>query len=247
MNARSSARAARRRCLWLIGTAVALGGCLPSPATDRAKSIDALYFGFLIAAALVALTVVVPVTIAIVRFRRRPGDARPAQARGKEALEIGWTVAAGLVVLALFIGTVIVQGQVEAVDHAAPGSVEIDVTGFRWGWRFTYPANGLTISGGDEPGPQVPVPVGTPITIRLDAVDVIHSFYVPLFLFKRDAIPGRTNVFQFTVDHAGAYRGQCAEFCGVGHSRMMFTILAMSPADFAAWSAHANASRTMTP
>jgi cytochrome c oxidase subunit 2 len=227
--------------------AIAVAGCLPSPATDRAKGIDALYAGFVIAAALVALSVVVPVTIAIVRFRRRPGDGLPAQTHGSEALEIGWTVAAGLVVLALFVGTAVVQGQVEAVGHDDPAAVEIDVTAFRWGWRFTYPANGVTVSGSGVPGPQVPVPIGTPLTIRLDAVDVIHSFYVPLFLFKRDAIPGRTNVFQFTVDDVGSYRGQCAEFCGIGHSRMMFTIEAMSRADFDAWSTRAAASPSSAP
>ena len=246
MRLRAASSLARSRGLWLIGAAIALGGCLPSPATDRAQSISALYGGFVVAATLVALTVVVPVTIAIIRFRRRPGDGVPAQTHGNDVLEIGWTVAAGLVVLALFIGTFVVQTQVDAVGKD-PGAIEIDVTAFRWGWRFTYPANGVTVSGGGEPGPQVPVPVGTPITIRLDSVDVIHSFYVPLFLFKRDAIPGRTNIFQFTVNDVGSYRGQCAEFCGIGHSRMMFTILAMSSADFDAWSAHPGSSPSSTP
>ena len=230
--------AAAVKALLLVCTTAACAGCLPTPATDRAEGISSLYAGFLLAAAVVTLIVVVPVTIAVFRFRRHTGDEAPPQSHGNGAVEVSWTVAALLLVVALFVGTFIVQVQVDAIDHDDPGALEIDVTGFRWGWRFTYPTGGVTIISSGDPGPSVAVPVGVPVTIRLDAVDVIHSFYVPLFLFKRDAIPGRVNVFQFTVRFAGAYRGQCAEFCGVGHSRMSFTILAMAPADFEAWLAH---------
>jgi cytochrome c oxidase subunit 2 len=79
------------------------------------------------------------------------------------------------------------------------------------------------------------VPAGEPIHIVLTATDVIHSFYVPQFLFKRDAIPGRPNEFDLTIDEPGAYGGQCAEFCGVFHDRMTLTVRAVTRPQYDAW------------
>jgi cytochrome c oxidase subunit II len=77
--------------------------------------------------------------------------------------------------------------------------------------------------------------VGEPVRVTVTSADVVHSFYVPQFLFKRDAVPGRETSFDFTVDDPGTYRGQCAEFCGIYHSRMPFSVRAVSPADYDAW------------
>jgi cytochrome c oxidase subunit 2 len=90
----------------------------------------------------------------------------------------------------------------------------------------------------------VDVPVGETIHVSLVGNDVIHSFFVPQFLFKKDAIPGRVNEFAFTVDAPGTYRGQCAEFCGVYHSQMPFTIVGVSRPDYEAWLA---AQKAATP
>jgi cytochrome c oxidase subunit II len=79
------------------------------------------------------------------------------------------------------------------------------------------------------------VPVGEPVRVTVASADVVHSFYVPQFLFKRDAVPGRESSFDFTVEDAGTYRGQCAEFCGIYHSRMPFTVRAVSRTDYDAW------------
>jgi cytochrome c oxidase subunit 2 len=79
------------------------------------------------------------------------------------------------------------------------------------------------------------VPAGEPIHILLTSVDVNHAFYVPAFLFKRDAIPGHPNEFDVTITEPGDYNGQCAEFCGVFHDRMLLTVRAVSRPDFDAW------------
>jgi cytochrome c oxidase subunit 2 len=79
------------------------------------------------------------------------------------------------------------------------------------------------------------VPVGEPVRFRLTSGDVIHSFYVPHFLQKRDANPGRENVFQVTIEEAGTYRGQCAEFCGLYHWRMPFAVTAVPRAEYESW------------
>jgi cytochrome c oxidase subunit II len=77
--------------------------------------------------------------------------------------------------------------------------------------------------------------VDVPIRFRLNSLDVIHSFYVPAFFFKRDVIPGRTNEFEITIEQPGVYGGQCAEFCGLSHGRMFFTIRAVEQAEYEAW------------
>ena len=81
--------------------------------------------------------------------------------------------------------------------------------------RSTYPDSGLTFTGAGQEGPEMVVPVDEPVLVRLNAADVIHSFYVPAFFTKLDVVPGRTNEFEFTVEQPGTYGGQCAEFCGL--------------------------------
>ena len=91
------------------------------------------------------------------------------------------------------------------------------------------------------------LPVGEQITVTLKADDVIHAFYVPRFLFKRDAVPGKENVFSFTVEEAGTYRGQCAELCGAFHGSMIFDVHAIPKADFEAWLAAQVETAAATP
>jgi len=107
--------------------------------------------------------------------------------------------------------------------------------------ELRVPDHGFSVVGvGGTPtsGPTILLPVGQTVRINLTAADVIHSFFVPDFNFKRDAIPGVTNVFDLTIPRAGVFRGECAELCGVDHSDMTFYIRAVSPAEFQAWVQH---------
>jgi cytochrome c oxidase subunit 2 len=215
---------------------LAAAACLPAPATTEARDIASLYTIFLAAAAVVAAIVVGLASWAIVRYRARGQEDLPVQTHGNTRLEILWTVVPAVTIALLFGFTLVTLGRVDTVDPVEPErGAEIEVTAFRWGWTFTYPAEGITVSGFQEPGPEVVVPVGEPITVRLNSADVVHSFYVPQFLFKRDVVPGRENVFQFTVEEAGSYGGQCAEFCGLYHARMPFTVRAESRPEYEAW------------
>jgi cytochrome c oxidase subunit 2 len=172
--------------------------------------------------------------VSIIRFRHRPGDVRiPTQTRGHLGLELLWTAIPAVIVLGLFAGTVAVLLRVESMEEE-PG-VEILVTGFRWGWTFEYPEDGVSVSGIGIPGPEMVVPVDEPIRVTLQSADVQHAFAVPEFLFKRDVYPGHINVIQFTVETPGSYGGQCAEFCGLYHSRMPFVLTAVSRDEFDAW------------
>jgi cytochrome c oxidase subunit 2 len=134
------------------------------------------------------------------------------------------------------------QAQNKVLDQSGDADVNLTVTAFQWSWRFTYEGTGAEVVGSPGTIPEMVVPVGEPVHVTLTSPDVIHSFYVPAFLFKRDATPGRPTEFQFTVDEAGTYHGQCAEFCGVGHAAMTLTVRAVPRPEYEAWLA-----QTRTP
>ncbi|HEV7810693.1 MAG TPA: cytochrome c oxidase subunit II, partial [Candidatus Limnocylindrales bacterium] len=189
---------------------------------------------FVIAAIIVGGLVWTLITIALLRYRRRPGDEAtvPPQIGHITWLEVLWTAVPIVTILILFGLTLSTLGK---VDAQAATRVTVDVTGFRWQWRFDYEGTPVSIVGGPETSPEMVVPVGEPIHIVLNAADVDHSFYVPAFLFKRDAIPGKPNAFDLTITEPGVYSGQCAEFCGVFHARMTLTVRAVSRPEFDAW------------
>jgi cytochrome c oxidase subunit II len=201
------------------------------------------------------------------RFRRRDKDAElPTQVHGNNKLEIIWTAIPALVVTALFIGSTWVLVDVEATTEDP--AVVVDVEGFQFGWTFKYmdPAvydpdtekyaeTGIVVPfspalpSAADPAPVVQealLPVDVPIRFRLTSLDVIHSFYVPAFFFKRDVIPGRTNEFEITIEEPGVYGGQCAEFCGLSHGRMFFTIRAVEQAEYDAWVAEQTGATPVT-
>ncbi len=123
----------------------------------------------------------------------------------------------------------------ERIDARETSRVTVNVEAFRWQWRFDYEGSGVTVTGTRDAPAEMVVPVGEPVRVVLTSADVIHSFYVPAFLFKRDAIPGHPTEFDFTVDAPGGYGGQCAEFCGVYHDRMLLTVRAVTRPEFEAW------------
>jgi cytochrome c oxidase subunit 2 len=150
-------------------------------------------------------------------------------------------------VVGLFGLTLVALGRVDA--RAASPGVTVDVLAYRWQWRIDYAGTGISVAGTPEQPAELVLPASEPVHIVLTSADVAHSFFVPQFLFKRDAIPGRSNEFDFTILEPGTYRGQCAEFCGVFHDRMLLVVRALPRAEFDAWLAsHApGASPSGTP
>lgn len=240
----------------LLAVALLLGGCLipPTPETTQAKDTYGLYLVVFIMGAIVFFLVEGMLVWSIIRYRRRD-DRLPTQLHGNNLLEITWTVIPTIIVLVLFALSTVTLGAIQ--KQAANPAVTIDVTAFQWQWTFHYldgdtnPANDYQVTGTPGQPPVMGVPVGEPIHLDLHSVDVIHSFYVPHFLIKKDVIPfpaGQPdNTLDFTITQAGTYAGQCAEFCGAGHATMTFSILAMSPADYQKWLADAKAGNTPAP
>jgi cytochrome c oxidase subunit II len=224
----------RSRNVGLVGVlSLVVAGCLPAAATSQGRAISDLYRWFFAGGIVVALIVWVSVTFAIVRRRR--DEELPRQLEGNYLIEGIWTAIPLLTVLGLFALTV---ATLNVVNARSPDSgVSVRVTAFRWQWQFDYPDARVSIVGKLGQTPEMVVPVGEPIHVSLSAPagDVNHAFFVPQFLFKRDAIAGRTSDFDFTVDNPGTYRGQCAEFCGVYHDAMLFSVRAVSRGDYDAW------------
>jgi cytochrome c oxidase subunit II len=246
---RSASPPRRGRPARLIGLAVLaallLSGCgMLTPVTEQGRDIRDLYNILFVAAAVVFFLVEGAIVFAVLRYRRRD-DELPPQFHGNNLLEVAWTVGPFLIVAALFVLTWGVLNRVDA--RADNPRVTVNVVAFQWQWSFTYagekvpaaeqdqPAEDLTIKGTIAKPPEIYLPVGEPIRFTTQARDVIHSFYVPEFLFKRDAFPDHENSFALTITKPGVYRGQCAEYCGLAHQAMRFTIHAVGPAEYRAW------------
>jgi len=223
----------------LAGAALAfgvtvLGGCVPQPATSEGVQVKGLYDVFLIAAAAVFLIVAGLIGWSVLRYRAGDDDEElPPQVKANVRLELIWWALPTILVIVLFFLTAQVLSRVDARN--ADPSVEVTVTGYQWQWRFAYAGTDVVIEGLPDQPPELWLPTGEPVALTLVSPDVIHSFWVPDFLVKRDVVPGRTNRIDLTIDEAGTYSGQCAEFCGLLHDRMLFSIRAVSPAEFEAW------------
>ncbi|MGI8658943.1 MAG: cytochrome c oxidase subunit II [Candidatus Limnocylindria bacterium] len=218
---------------------VLLSGCLlpPEPVTETGREVFNLYLIVLALAGIVFVGVEGFIIYAIVRYRRKPGDdTLPEQHHGNTLVEIIWTIIPTVIVFVLFGFSMATLGDVEARSED-PG-VTIQVDGFQWNWSFVYEDGTKVGPQGGEP-PVLAVPVGEPVRLILNSLDVNHAFYVPRFLIKRDLIDlgqnGRDNELEFTITEAGTYAGQCAEFCGTSHADMKFVVDARPRAEYEAY------------
>ncbi len=211
---------------------------LPPGATDRTDHVESFWVGTWIAALAVGVLVWGLILWVVLRYRRRD-DQAPKQIRYNLPLEALYTLAPFAVIGVLFFWTETVGDKAIAMtDHPAH---TINVVGQQWQWTFNYgdQVPGETEKGVWETGTLAQpatlwLPVNESVQFDLTSPDVIHSFWVPAFYFKRDVFPGRTNTFQLTPTKTGTFAGKCAELCGLYHSRMTFTVKVVSPAEYAA-------------
>ena len=220
--------------------------------TDRSTSVQNLYdFVFYIAVA-IFLLVEGLIVWSVFRYRRKSTDTDlPPQTHGNNLVEVIWTVIPTAIVIVLFAMS---WQSLNTVDAKVPTDVTVRAVAARFQWSFDYlDGNGpeaktlftVALPVGDTGG--MVLPVGEPVHVELRSDDVIHAFYVPKFLFKRDVVPGRNNTFDFTVEEAGTYRGQCAELCGAFHGSMIFDVHAVPRADYDVWLAEQIAKANATP
>jgi len=170
------------------------------------------------------------------RFRVRPGDPdiEPPQVHGSTRLELAWTLAPVLVLVALSAYTL---DHVGTVKDAPSNSMIVNVKAQQFSFTYLYGAH----SGASGKAPSTPstlvVPVDTPVKIYVRSIDVNHDWWVPALGPKIDAIPGQTNTDWFQANETGTFKGQCAEFCGIGHATMTITVKVVSRSDWNAYTA----------
>ena len=244
----------RTRVLGGTVAALLLAGCgsggdgphlgMPEPASKQGEHILDLWQGFFVAAAVVSAIVAGLIIYVVLRYRRRGDEgadrSEPDQNPYNIPLEILYSVTPVLVVIGLFAFSSATQDDVD--DLVDDPAVEVDVVGFQWQWRFEYPEEGIDLIGTPEDGPpELVLPRGEVVRFDLSAEDVVHSFWVPEFIEKRDLIPGVENELDITPTRNGTFTGRCAEFCGLDHWRMSFTVRIVEPAEYEAWVAEQQA------
>lgn len=226
----------------------------PPPAvTEEAKAISSLYDIVFAIAVVIFVAVEGLIVWSILRYRRRPGDTDlPPQTHGNNLAEILWTVIPTVIVIYLFAISWQTLATVDEVS--AKPDVRVHVLAGQFQFTFEYlDENGehiATQTKATGTGGGMAVPVGKNVHVTLEARDVIHAWYVPQFLFKRDMIPGQINQFEFVVDPKEAgqtFSGQCAELCGAGHRAMVFSVTAMTDADFQSYLDRLIAIESATP
>jgi cytochrome c oxidase subunit 2 len=202
---------------------------LASDTRAEFTSLFSLYEWVMIVTAAIVFGVVL---FAAWRYRARPGHG-PSGKSEANVVELVYALVLVVVVAVLVTRTFTTENRVDAV--ASSPKREIRVTAFKWGWRFSYPGSGVSVVGDDRHPPSLHLPVGEPVVFVERSQDVVHSFWVPALRFKRDAWPDADTRFELTVGRPGVYAGHCAEFCGLHHTDMNFTVVAESPDRFERW------------
>jgi cytochrome c oxidase subunit 2 len=174
------------------------------------------------------------VVIAVVVYRRRPPE-RVARWHENNPLEGAYALALACVAAFLLYLTFSAEHATDTLANAQRPAVVVDVTAAKWEWQFAYPAYGFSTRSGTVGRQPLVMPAGEPVRLRMSSQDVIHALWIPQARYKHDLFAGSTQVVTLTFPHTGTYPGQCAEFCGLRHADMVFTVDVVSPARFTAW------------
>ena len=232
-----------------------------SGGSPNANHIHTLYNITLYIALVIFVAVEGALIYSLVRFRARKG-AVAAQIRGNTRLEVGWTVAAAVILVVLAVITFAMLPSIQNPPNSGPEgdslasngvlyasatrrlppngkSLNITVIGRQYIWQYVYPGasepDGL---GAPYSYEQMVVPTNTTVTLDIVSEDVVHSWWIPKLGGKFQAVPGYHNYTWFKIAKPGVYRGQCALLCGRGHARMIASVKAVPPAQFEAWLAY---------
>ena len=225
----------------------------PQAVTTQGQAVRNLYTIVFLVAVAIFFVVEGLILWSVIRYHRKPGDdALPAQIHGNNVAEAVWTIVPTLIVAFLFILSWQTLNVVDATSAKPETKLHAQAGQFQWTFDYLDENGNVLFTQFVPSGPDggLNVPTGRTIELSLNSNDVIHAFYVPQFLFKRDVVPGRTNKFEFNVDDSMAgqtFRGQCAELCGQGHDIMTFEVHAMTGPDFDAWLAAKVAEAAASP
>jgi len=208
----------------------------PESASSIAPQVDALFYAWTAVSIFFTALIAVLILYFIVRYRRRHEDDVGQPERAPIWLEIGWSAVPLVIALAMFAwGT-----QVFVKIYRPPSDAVVFYgVGKQWMWKFQHPTGQREIN-------TLHVPVGQAIQMKLTSEDVIHSFFVPAFRIKQDALPGRYTSIWFRATKPGVYHLFCAEYCGGEHSRMIGSVVVLEPSEYEAWLTNGQGGQTMT-
>jgi cytochrome c oxidase subunit II len=220
-----------------IATAIAIviGLLIPWFPTDASQQLSrtrTLFYVLMLVSIPIGVGVATVVVYSVWKFRMRPGeelkDGPPLH--GNTTLEVVWTAAPAMLILSLCIYAFVVLRDNE---KAYANARTVNITARQFAFEFSYP-----MRGGYVNSPVLYLPVNRPVVFDIRSLDVIHSFFVPEFAEKLDAVPGIATVLRVTPTRVGSYPAECTELCGPGHSLMRAPVRVVSPAAFQAWLAH---------
>ena len=212
---------------------------MPKQGSTVAADSDWLFFFIYWASVISVVAIVAAMAWFVVKYRakgRTKHDKFDASESHNTALEIVWSVGPLVIVVAVFV-----LGFQGYVDLRTPpkDSMEIQVTGQKWNWTFTYP-NGASDN-------ELHVPVNKPVRLVISSVDVLHSVWIPTFHVKMDAVPGRYTDLWFNANEAGEFPLECTEYCGTSHSDMLTKVVVHEPGGYEAWLATAGSDANLPP
>lgn len=205
----------------------------PTRASTQASTIDKLYDVLIITSVPIFVAVTAVIVFCVWRFRVRPGeeDTDGPPIHGNTGLEVVWTAIPAILLVALCTYAFVALGDIEEVQ-ADERRIQVTAQQFAWSFEYPNPAGGDPISSN-----ELYLVKDEPVLFEITALDVIHSFWVPEFRMKRDAVPGITTQLRVTPDRLGTYPVVCAELCGLGHAFMRQNANVVSRQDFDAWMA----------
>jgi len=197
----------------------------PPEASSYSGRVDTIFFSLLALCFVVALGVFGLILFFCVRYREGSSAPRSAKRPHSAPIEVTWMVIPMIIFLVVFV----FAGKEYAYMYSPPSTgTEIDVVGKQWMWKMLH-------ADGQREIDQLHIPINQDIIITLTSEDVIHSFYIPAFRIKHDAVPGSYSRFWFRAVKAGTYHIFCAQYCGMNHSQMIGEVVAMAPNDYAKW------------
>ena len=209
---------------------------LPAAASDIAARVDALFFFMVALTGAVAAAIFVLIIVFSVRYRAGSRANRANPPTSLRWLEFGWIFTPLAIFLGIFVWAAVVYARFYA---PAPSAMTVFIVGKQWMWKAEH-------ANGRREIDELHLPAGQPVRLVLSTEDAIHSFFVPAFRIKQDAVPGRYTSISFTPTREGEYRLHCAEYCGTDHARMGGMVVVMAPAAFAQWLERGNANPSLS-
>jgi cytochrome c oxidase subunit 2 len=229
--------------VWICGAAAAFAGTAPplsptnifAPASTPAKSIIGLSLFVLAVTGAIFLVVFTLLLYSVVKFRKRKNDdgREPPQVYGSNQVELAWTIIPILIVVALFMATARVIAVVQKTSPLG-NALTVTVIGHQFWWEYRYPELGVVTAN------ELHLPVSdpghpTPTFIKLLSADTDHSFWIPRLGGKTDLIPNHPNIMWIDPQETGVYLGQCAQYCGTQHAKMLLRVYVQARDDFDRW------------